>query len=438
MRRALRASVVACLLGAGVLAASSGVHAGLETLELLAAVCAGALAAAVAARRLRRQIGPLHRQLALAVGIAVGAILAAVGVAAGVMFISSEDALIVSVMAAVIAAVGLSIAKLLTDPVVADIEQLRMRLRAVGAGDRAANLATGGDDELASLARAANAMIEQLAAEETRRGASEEARKALVVAISHDLRTPLAALRVLTEAVEDGIVEGPTRDRYLKEMQTHVGVLTTLIDDLFELSRAQAGELVLVRRPVEIGELVSEAVDAMRAVGDGRGVRLLVDPVTGHAAGSRLVADVDPAKIRRVLLNLLDNAISHAPPGGSVLARVGRDDGWIEVEVADDGGGIAPEERDRVFEPFYRGGANPARTGDGAGLGLAIARAIVNAHGGDIWLAPAARGTRVCFSLRAFEKSSATSSPHPSGARDALVSPAQERAHAHPPAHSAR
>jgi signal transduction histidine kinase len=305
------------------------------------------------------------------------------------------------VTAAVIAAVSLSIAKLLTDPMVEDIERLSERLRSVGAGDRSAGLTTGGDDELADLARAANAMIEQLAGEEARRAASEEARRALIIAISHDLRTPLAALRVLTEAVEDGIVTGATRTRYLKEMQTHVAVLTTLIDDLFELSRAQAGELTLASQPVEIGELVSEAVASMRSVGERRGVRLTTEPVTGQTVAARLAAHVDPGQIRRVLLNLLDNAIRHTPPGGSVLARASRDDGNIWVEVADEGSGIAPEERARIFEPFFRGGGNAARSGDGAGLGLAIARAIISAHGGEIWLAEADRGTRVCFSLPA-------------------------------------
>jgi signal transduction histidine kinase len=401
MRRALVTTVIACLLGAGALAVSSGAHAGLETLELLLAVSAGALAAAAAARRARRWIGPLHRQLALAVGIALGAILAAVWVAAGVMFISSDDALVVSVMAAVIAAVGLSIANLLTAPMVKDIERLRRRLRAVGAGDRSADLATGGNDELAGLAGAANAMIERLAEEEAGRSASEDARRRLMIAVSHDLRTPLAALRVLTEAVEDRIVTGATRTRYLKEMQTHVTVLSALIDDLFELSRAQAGELTLERRPVEIGELVSETVAAMRAAGEGRGVRLAAEPPTGQTEGPPLAAHADPEQIRRVLLNLLDNAIRHTPPGGSVVARVSRRDGEVEVEVADDGSGIAPREREHVFEAFYRGGAHVARTEDGAGLGLAIAQAIVGAHGGEIWLAPAHPGTRVCFSLPA-------------------------------------
>jgi signal transduction histidine kinase len=232
-----------------------------------------------------------------------------------------------------------------------------------------------------------------------------------VIAISHDLRTPLTALRVLTEAVEDRIVSGPTRRRYLKEMQTHVAVLSGLIEDLFELSRAQAGELATETRSVEIGELVSETVAAMRPAGDGKGVMLLAEPVAGRNAMTSLEARADPEQIRRVLMNLLDNAIRHTPAGGSVVARVSRCDGRVEVEVADEGEGIAEEDREQVFEAFHRGADNGARTGPGTGLGLAIARAIVAAHGGEIWIAPAQRGARVCFALPAVaERASALSS----------------------------
>ncbi len=404
MRRALVTAALACVVGAVALALGAGPHTAVVTLGLLLAVSAAALVAAGQARRVRARIGPLRRQLAVAVGIAVGAILAAVWVASYVMFISGEDALLVSVMAAVIAVVGLSIARLLTDPVVADIERLRERLRAVGAGDRHGDVVTSANDELADLAAAANMMIEQLGEEEAGREAAEDARRRLVIAASHDLRTPLAALRVLTEAIEDGIATGATRARYLREMRTHVAVLTSLIDDLFELSRAQAGQLVFSREPVQIGELVSETVGAMRAAGELRGVSLKAEPQTGRAAGAVLSAPASPEQIRRVLLNLLDNAIRHTPPGGSVIARAARSNGRVEVEVVDDGCGIAPEEREHVFEAFFRGGGNSARAGDGAGLGLAIAREIVSAHGGAIWLGPAQRGTRVCFSLPAAER----------------------------------
>lgn len=401
MRRALAVTVLACALGASIVAMAVDLSGALLTLELLLAVSAGALVAGFASQRARRRIGSLNRQLALAVGIAIGAILAAVGVAAAVMFISSEDALLVSVMAAVIAAVGLCVARLLTEPMVHDIERLRDRLRAVGEGERRSDLITGGSDELADLAAATNAMIERLSREEAGRGAAEQARQRLIMAVSHDLRTPIASLRVLTEAVEDHIATGATRTRYLREMHTHVAVLSALIDDLFELSRAEAGEISLASQPLEIGELVSETVAAMRTTAEERGVNLQSDPPAGRAPGAALVANVDAEKIRRVVLNLIENAIRHTPPGGNVIARSTRRGEKLEVEVADEGTGVAAEDREHLFEPFYRGGEHAARSGDGSGLGLAIARAIVNAHEGEIWLAPSPHGARVCFTLPA-------------------------------------
>jgi signal transduction histidine kinase len=413
MRRAFAISVAACALGGGIVAVALDLSGALLTLELLLAVSVAALAAGLGVQRVRKRIGSLGHQLALAVGIAVGAILAAVGAAAAVMFISSEDALLVSVMAVVIAVVGGCVARLLTEPMVHDIERLRDRLRAVGEGERRSDLVTGGSDELAELAVATNAMIERLSQEEAGRAAAEDARQRLIIAVSHDLRTPIASLRVLTEAVEDRIATGATRTRYLREMHTHVAVLSALIDDLFDLSRAQAGEIVVDSQPVEIGELVSETVAAMHAAGEERRVKLEAEPLAGQGPGPALVARADPEKIRRVLFNLLDNAIRHTPAGGNVIAHTSRRDGKIEVEVADEGTGVADEDREHVFEAFYRGGEHVARSGDGSGLGLAIARAIVDAHGGEIWLAPAPRGTRVCFSLPAVAEHIAASSDLP-------------------------
>ena len=200
-------AVVACALGAGIVAVELDLSGALLTLELLLAVSVAALAAGFGAQRSRRRIGSLSHQLALAVGIAVGAILAAVGVATAVMFISGEDALLVSVMSAVIAVVGVCVARLLTEPMIHDIELVRDRLSAVGDGERRTDLATGGSDELAALAAATNAMIEQLGQEEAGRAAAEDARRRLIIAVSHDLRTPIASLRVLTEAVEDRIAD---------------------------------------------------------------------------------------------------------------------------------------------------------------------------------------------------------------------------------------
>ena len=399
MRRALLASTLACVSGGAVVAVTLDTHAALETLGLMLGVAAAALAGAQAVRRARRRVGSLAHQLAVAVGIAVAAILAAVGVAAGLMFISSEDALLVSAMAGVVAIVGLQVARLLTAPILDDITLLRDRLRGVGVGDRRADLATGGEDEIAELAAEANAMIARLAEEEHGRTRADDARRRLVIAVSHDLRTPLTSLRLLTEAIEDEIATGPTRARYLRDMQTHVKALSALVDELFDLSRLQAGEAALSLEPVDLLALANETIAALHATAAVRRIALFCRADRGR--DQRLVAEVDRERIRRVLVNLLDNAIRHSPAGGSVSARVMRVDGAIEVQVADEGEGIPLEEREHVFEAFFRGGPDASRSGEGTGLGLAICRAIIDSHGGNIWLAEAERGACVCFAIPA-------------------------------------
>jgi signal transduction histidine kinase len=240
----------------------------------------------------------------------------------------------------------------------------------------------------------AAALAARLSMEERSRREVEEARRALVAAASHDLRTPLASLRLLVDAIEDGVATGETRDRYLAEIRTHVAVLSDLIDDLFELSRIEAGDISWSLRQVEVGELIDETVAAMRAPAEQRGVRLAAEL---PAPGVR--AEADAEKVQRVLFNLIQNAIRHTPADGSVTVRARPHGADVEVEVADDGEGIPAGDGERVFEAFYRGDAS--RGEDGAGLGLAISRAIVEAHGGRIWLEDAMPGTRVHFTLPA-------------------------------------
>jgi signal transduction histidine kinase len=247
---------------------------------------------------------------------------------------------------------------------------------------------------LAALGAAlATALVVRLAMEERSRTEIEEARRQLVAAASHDLRTPLASLRLLVESIDDGVVTGETRDRYLAEIRTHVAVLSDLVDDLFELSRIEAGDISWTMRQVELGDLIGDTVAAMRAPAEARGVKIAAELPLGH-----ILAQANAEKVQRVLFNLIQNAIRHTPADGSVTVRARNDGADIEVEVADDGEGIPSSDGDRVFEAFYRGDA--ARGEDGAGLGLAISRAIVEAHGGKIWLEPGSPGTRVHFTLR--------------------------------------
>ena len=239
----------------------------------------------------------------------------------------------------------------------------------------------------------AAALAVRLAMEERSRREIEAARRQLVAAASHDLRTPLASLRLLVESIDDGVATGETRERYLKEIRTHVGVLSDLIDDLFELSRIEAGDISWTMRQVKLRELIGDTVAAMRAPAAERGVSLAADLPPGE-----LIASANAEKLQRVLFNLIQNAIRHTPADGSVTVRARSAAGGVEVEVADDGEGIPAGDGGRIFEAFYRGDA--ARGEEGAGLGLAISRAIVEAHGGRIWFEDAQPGTRVHFTLK--------------------------------------
>jgi signal transduction histidine kinase len=344
--------------------------------------------------RRRRVAGSLARQFTAGVGVSVGLVSLGVGIVALLMFISGHDAFAMAVLLVFAGALTAYSVWTLSRGVMDDIHAVRDGLRAVGEGRRDVRIRTSGDDELAQLAESANRMTAQLAEREAERDAAEGARRGLVAAVSHDLRTPLTSLRLLADAIEDDLVERDTRRRYLERMSVHIRSLSALIEDLFELSRLEAGDIQWSLQQVRIDELVEETVEAMRAQADAKHVDVRatfaadLEPVRGN-----------PEKLQRVLFNLIQNAIRHTPADGSVTVMAEPNGSSVEVEVADTGEGLPPGDREWAFEPFYRGGAGAARSGDGTGLGLTICRAIVEAHGGEIWLADSPRGARVRFSL---------------------------------------
>jgi signal transduction histidine kinase len=378
------------VLVAAIIGPVYGAEPALVTAALVAGLSAAGLAVAhgFASGRGRR---PLQLRFDLVVGTAVGVILVSVLVAAELMFVSNHDALMVSAIALAAALVALRAARVASAGVVREVGELRSAVVAVGEGVRETGARAGTAIELSDLAGAVNRMTEQLAEEERRRDAADAARRNLVASISHDLRTPLAALRLMLSAIEDGVVDDTTRARYLATMHTHVEALGSMVDDLFELSRLEAGELAWSIQQVELPELVAKTVAAMRVEADAKGVAVAaeLEPLPKPARA-------DPERLQRVLFNLIQNAIRHTPTDGSVTVRAEPAGSWVEIEVADTGAGISLEERERLFEPFVRGAGDGERDSR-AGLGLALSRAIVEAHGGRIWLADSDAGTRVRF-----------------------------------------
>jgi signal transduction histidine kinase len=344
--------------------------------------------------RVRARLGSLSSQFALAVAIVVAPVLLGLVVSGMLMIVSGHGVWLVAGIVIVAGALAAVAAKLLAGGILRDIHAIRDGLTAVRRGERDVEIVTGVPDELGELAAAANAMIGRLRYEEAARDQAEAAHRDLVAAVSHDLRTPITSLRLLAEAVGDDIVDGEVRRGYLDRMRVHIDALSALIDDLFELSRLEAGDIRWSLEQVPLGELVGETVAAMRVQADAKGIAVLTE-----VPDALQPARANPEKLQRVLFNLIQNAIRHTPADGSVVVRAEPVAGRIEVEIADTGEGIAPDQRPHVFTAFYRGGSNAARTGSGAGLGLAVSRAIVEAHGGRIWLAEAAEGTRVRFSL---------------------------------------
>ena len=393
MTRSLLVLAAAAAIAAAIVAPAHGADPALVTAALVAGLGAPALLAAHALAS-RRRFTSLRRQFALSAAVVVGVILIAVLAASQLMFVSAHDALLVSAIVLGAGLVALRVGDLVARGVARDVATVSSGLEAVGGGERGVRLASTARDEIGALARSADSMAEQLAEGERARATSEAARRQLVASVSHDLRTPIASLRLLVEAVDDGIVDESTRRRYLATMQTHIGALSAMIDDLFELSRIEAGEIEWSMQQVELAVLVDETVAAMRPEARARQVDVrseLDDPL--------LAARADPEKIQRVLFNLIRNAIRHTPADGSVTVRAEARPEAVQIEVADTGDGIMDEDRARVFEPFYRGGREAARDSEGAGLGLAICRAIVETHGGHIWIGPSEQGTRVRFSL---------------------------------------
>jgi len=390
------------LVGLSVAAAAGGIVLGLAYTPkdglLMALFMLGCgvpvLTAVQLLARRRRVAGSLARQLTTGVAVAIGLITLGVGAIALLMFVSPHDASIMALL--LVFAGGLTGCSIwiLTRGTMEDVQAVRDGLRAVGEGRRDIRIRTGGADELAELAASANRMTRQLAEREAERGASEQARRDLVAAVSHDLRTPLTSLRLLAAAVEDELVDPETRRGYLEQLSVHIRSLSGLIDDLFELSRLEAGDIEWSMHQVALNQLVEETVEAMRAQAAAKNVQVRTDVPPGLAP-----ARANPEKLQRVLFNLIQNAIHHTPADGSVTVLAASNAGHVEVEVADTGNGLRHEDRDRAFEAFYRGGYASARSEQGTGLGLTICRAIVEAHGGEIWFADSNDGARVRFRL---------------------------------------
>lgn len=274
----------------------------------------------------------------------------------------------------------------LSHRIVRPLERLTAAARRMEKGDLTGRVSVRSGDEIGQLATAFNAMADGL----TR---LEQLRRKMVGDVAHELRTPLTNIRGYLEAARDGLVTPDTA--LMDNLYEEVMLLNRLVDDLQELALAEAGQLPLECRPVDVGEVARMAVEAIRPQAEVRGLELSLDLPSGLPS---VTADLH--RVGQVLRNLLNNALEFTPPGGQVRVAVRREGTWVCLEVRDSGPGIAPEQLPFVFERFYRADPSRARATGGAGLGLAIVKQLVEAHGGRVWVksTPGA-GSRFGFTL---------------------------------------
>lgn len=324
-----------------------------------------------------------HRRYAaqgvVANGRAIGVVEVSRSTYASERFLTTlRNILLVTILAAVVTSLLISVllARRMSSPI-RDMERATQR---IAAGDLDVRLGDYPPDEIGRLAQSIHHMAERLKH-------LEAARAQFISEISHDLRTPLTAIKGLLVNLIDTSEAGEQPSLEIAERETDR--LIRLVNQLLDFSRWQAGQLELNRRPVDVSAVVSAAVTLSEGRAHHRHITLNTDlplnPPTTFA---------DPDRLQQVILNLLDNAIKFTPGGGQVTLAVAQRQGEIKVSVQDTGRGMSDEERERAFESYYRG------EGGGAGLGLTIARAIVEAHGGRMGIESSlGQGTRVWFTL---------------------------------------
>ncbi|MEW5869462.1 MAG: ATP-binding protein [Chloroflexota bacterium] len=318
-----------------------------------------------------------------------------VWVTARLMFASQHDLLLATVLLLFAGGIAMALGLFLSNAITDRVQALNQAVQRVSQGDLEARVAAAGRDEIAALAESFNSMATQLQDAARQQQELEALRRDLIAWVSHDLQTPLASIRAMVEALADGVVEDPqVVQRYLNTARRDIGALSALIDDLFQMAQLDAGGLTLNREDSSLTDLISDTLESFSALAAQRQVSL-----QGQVSPGIDPLFMDVARIGRVLNNLVSNALRHTPPGGSVQLNARPLPSGVEIEISDSGEGIPAEDLPHIFERFYRSEKSRNRATGGAGLGLAIARGIVQAHGGDIQVESRPGQTRFAFIL---------------------------------------
>jgi signal transduction histidine kinase len=305
---------------------------------------------------IKRKLG-----VAIVVAVAVSSLVSTAGLRFGIPLVLRP---------VIAAAIALAMVQVLARGMTSPLREMASAARAMARGEHGRRVTATSRDEVGELARAFNVMAAEL--EEV-----DRVRRDLVANVSHELRTPITALQAVLENLVDG-VEAPNPETF-RTMLKQVERLGRLVSQLLDLSRLESGTVPLQRRPFAVRALLEDAAEECRLHAPATPVEVRVDPPD-------LTVDADPERVHQVVANLLENAVRHSPPASPVSVTASTTDTGrhIRLEVADTGPGIPEDEAGRVFERFYRADAARASADGGAGLGLAIARWIVDLHGGSI------------------------------------------------------
>jgi signal transduction histidine kinase len=254
--------------------------------------------------------------------------------------------------------------------ILAPVKALTITANLLGKGDFSQRVLVEGKDEVSELSRTFNSMAANLEQ-------AEKLRRNMVADIAHELRTPLSNLQGYLEAIRDGVVE-PDTDIIIS-LSEDAQILSRLVNDLQELSLAEAGELKLNRQREDITRLLNKAVSAVQAQATAKSISTSID------IGEKILeVNIDSQRISQILGNLLDNALAHTPEGGNITVSARERGKWVEIAIADTGEGIPEEDLANIFERFYRVDKSRTRATGGSGLGLTITKRLIEAHGGTI------------------------------------------------------
>lgn len=314
---------------------------------------------------------------------------------ARLMFTDQHDLLLGTVLLIFAGAIAMALGYLLSSSLLDRIQSIDRAARKIASGNLSSRVPIEGRDELADLAQTFNHMASQLEDAADQRKELEKLRKELIAWIGHDLQTPLTSISAIIEALADGMVpDDETKQRYYETAKKNISALSHLIDDMFQLAQIDAGGLTLNYEFVSLSDLISDCLESYTEIAKEKEIELRgsISPGVGEV-------EIDARRINRVLNNLIDNALHHAQDGGYVEVIASQSVQEIIVVVEDNGAGIASADLPFIFDQYYRGSKSQSDGTRRAGLGLAISKGIIDAHGGDISVTSQPGQTRFSFNI---------------------------------------